>query len=212
MRGWEKPTGSEEETKLLRCVFGNGGDVLFPGKHEKNRKTKLCEKLKHPVHCHSYKQNEVKTYPVLLWLNEAGLSLPTFLFNYEIMGEKEDWDYTDITIILVILVEIIILVEYCHTPDTLDEIRKKWVSIDVFDSLNDFRPPPLWSMFECFDHGKDTWGNGSRLRLPKVKTEAGRKIFAFQGTLIFNGLPTDLRNEAYFVNFKRKLNTVKFVW
>ena len=39
--------------------------------------------------------------------------------------------------------------------DTLDEIRKKRVSIDVFNSLNDFRPPPLRSMFERFDHGKD---------------------------------------------------------
>ena len=65
--------------------------------------------------------------------------------------------------------------------------------------------------FEQFDHGKDTRGNGSRLVLPKVKTEAGRKTFAFQGALIFNGLLTDLMNEPYFVNFKRKIDTLSFV-
>ena len=66
-------------------------------------------------------------------------------------------------------------------------------------------------MFERFDHGKDTQGYGSRLVLPKVRTEAGRKTFAFQGALIFNGLPIDLINEAYFVNFKRKIDSLSFV-
>ena len=47
--------------------------------------------------------------------------------------------------------------------------------------------------------------------LPKVRTEAGRKTFAFQGALNFNGLPTDLMNESYFVNFKRKIDTLSFV-
>ena len=91
--------------------------------------------------------------------------------------------------------------------DTLDQIRKKRVSIDVFMSLNDSCPPLLRNMFER----KDTRGNGSRLILPKVKTEAGRKAFAFQGALIFNGLPTDIRNESHFINFKRKIETVNFV-
>ena len=92
------------------------------------------------------------------------------------------------------------------------QIRKKRVSIDVFKSLNDSCPPLLRNMFERFDHGKETRGNGSRLVLPKVKTEAGRKTFAFQGALIFNGLPTDLMNEPYFINFKRKIDTLSFVW
>ena len=95
--------------------------------------------------------------------------------------------------------------------NTLDQIRKKRVSIDVFKSLNDSCPPLLRNLFERFDHGKETRGNGSRLVLPKVKTEAERKTFAFQGALIFNGLPTDLMNEPYFVNFKRKIDTLSFV-
>ena len=66
-------------------------------------------------------------------------------------------------------------------------------------------------MFVRFDHGKDTRGNGSRLVLPKVKTESGRKTFAFQGAMIFNGLPTNLMKEPYFVNFKRKIDTLSFI-
>ena len=90
--------------------------------------------------------------------------------------------------------------------ETLDHIRKKRVSIDVFKSLHDSCPPSLRSMFVRFDHGKDTRGNGSRLVLPKVKTETGRKTFAFQGVMIFNGLPTDIMNEPYFVKFKRNID------
>ena len=67
--------------------------------------------------------------------------------------------------------------------DTLVQIPKKRVSINMFKPLNDTCPPPLQSMFQRFDHSKDTQGNGSRLRLPKVKTEASRKTFACQGTL-----------------------------
>ena len=69
--------------------------------------------------------------------------------------------------------------------DTLDQIRKKRVSIDVLKSLNDYCPPPLRNMFKRFNHGRDTRGNGSRLILPRVKTEAGRKTFAFQDVVIF---------------------------
>ena len=44
----------------------------------------------------------------------------------------------------------------------------------------------------------------------KVKTEAGRTTFAFQGALIFNGLPPDLINESYFVNFKLMIDILSF--
>ena len=87
--------------------------------------------------------------------------------------------------------------------DALDQIWKK-VSIDVFKSLNHSCPSPLRNMFVRFDHG-------SRLVLPKVKAKTGRKTFAFQGAIFFNGLPTDLENEPYFVNFKSKIGTLSFI-
>ena len=61
-----------------------------------------------------------------------------------------------------------------------------------------------------FNHCKDRRGNCSRLILPKVKTEACRKTFAFQGTLIVNGLTTHIRNKPYFVSFKQKIDNLSF--
>ena len=65
-------------------------------------------------------------------------------------------------------------------------------------------------IFVRFKHAKDTRGNGSQLKLPKVKTEAGRKTCAFQGALIFNGLPASIRDERYFLTFKRKMRNLRF--
>ena len=47
----------------------------------------------------------------------------------------------------------------------------------------------LGGKFEKISHKRETRGNNSKLRLPKVKTEFGRKMFSFQGALIFNKLP-----------------------
>ena len=58
-----------------------------------------------------------------------------------------------------------------------------------------------------FKHEKDTRGNGSRLILPEVRTEAGRKTFAYQGALNFNGLPPSIRHRHYFVLLNVRLKT-----
>ena len=68
----------------------------------------------------------------------------------------------------------------------------------MYKSLNDSSPSPLRDIFVRFMHAKDTRVNGSRLILPEVITEAGRKTFAFQGALIFNGLPASIRDAHYF--------------
>ena len=94
--------------------------------------------------------------------------------------------------------------------DPLIHVWIKRVSIDVYKSLNDSCPSPLRNIFVRFKHAKDTRGNGSRLILPKVKTEVGRKAFAFQGALIFNGLPASIRDERYFLTFKRKIKNLRF--
>ena len=53
-------------------------------------------------------------------------------------------------------------------------------------------------------HHRETRGNNSTLRLPKVKTKSGRKMFSFQGALIINKLPEDLRNKTSLLIFKHK--------
>ena len=44
----------------------------------------------------------------------------------------------------------------------------------------------------------------------RVRCESGRNTFAFQGATIYNNLPSDIRNEKYFINFKRKINAYSF--
>ena len=60
---------------------------------------------------------------------------------------------------------------------------------------------PLQKSFTRVSHSQNTRGNNVNLSLPKVKTEAGRKRFAYQGTIIFNKLPNDLKTEQslYYV-------------
>ncbi len=61
-----------------------------------------------------------------------------------------------------------------------------------------------------FDHGKNTRGNGSLFLIPKVRCESGRKTLAFQGATMYNNLPSDIRNEKYLINYKRKIRTHDF--
>ena len=65
-------------------------------------------------------------------------------------------------------------------------------------------PEKLGGKFEKISHQRETRGNNSKLRLPKVKTESCRKMFSFQGALIFNKLPEDLRNETSLLIFNQK--------
>ena len=65
-------------------------------------------------------------------------------------------------------------------------------------------PEKLGGKFEKISHQRETRGNHLKLRLPRVKTESGRKMFSFQGALIFNKLPEDLSNEMSLPIFNRK--------
>jgi hypothetical protein len=59
--------------------------------------------------------------------------------------------------------------------------------------------------FKVLEHGKNTRGDGCSLVIPRVKTEVGRKTFKFQGSLLFNKLPKELKTEKSVVIFKRNL-------
>ena len=58
------------------------------------------------------------------------------------------------------------------------------------------------------DHEKNTRGNQSLLKLPKSRTETGRKRFAIQGALSFNDLAKDIRDVKSLLRFKSKLRAV----
>ena len=56
------------------------------------------------------------------------------------------------------------------------------------------------------NHRQNTRANGKGLRLPVVKTECGRKMFRFQGALIFNALSDSLKDNQNRKTFKELLN------
>ncbi len=94
--------------------------------------------------------------------------------------------------------------------DNVVTCRNWRVVIDVFKSLHSLCPNFPHVNFDRFNHGINTRNNNSRLVIPKVKTEAGRKSFSVQGALLFNSLSEEIRNEISCINFKRKVKTVTF--
>ena len=94
--------------------------------------------------------------------------------------------------------------------DTIETTCKRRILVDVFKVLNDLAPINFKGFFQRMDHGKNTRGNNSLLRLPKARTEAGRKRFAIQAALIYNNLTKDIRDEKSLLNFKKKVVLLKF--
>ena len=70
-------------------------------------------------------------------------------------------------------------------------VMKQHCAQEVFKGLNGLAPKVFSDTFEIISHQKVN----SKLRLPKVKSESGRKTFSFQGALVFNDLPSELRKE-----------------
>ena len=83
-------------------------------------------------------------------------------------------------------------------------VMKQHCAQEVFKCLNGLAPEVFSDTFEIISHQKETRGNNSKLRLPKVKSESGRKTFSFQGALVFNDLPSELRKEISLLNFRQK--------
>ena len=92
--------------------------------------------------------------------------------------------------------------------DKLETLRKRRSAVDVFKSLNHCGIQSNGIMFERLAHGKNTRGNGSFAKLPKVRTAIGKKSFSYQGALVFNDLKKSLRDERSLLKFKEKLNSV----
>ncbi len=89
---------------------------------------------------------------------------------------------------------------------TVNHARNKKCLVEVFKCQNGLSPRLFEGYFKKIQHHKETRGNNINLVLPKVRTEAGRKSFLFQGSMIFNKLPNALKGEQSIVNFKRQCN------
>ena len=91
------------------------------------------------------------------------------------------------------------------------DIINEQILIDVHKSIQRVSLPKYHNYFKVLQHGKNTRGDGSSKSKPsisRVKTEIGRKTFKFQGSLLFNKLPKDLKTEKSIVIFKQKLKAM----
>ena len=93
------------------------------------------------------------------------------------------------------------------TPTTEMFRRLKWIDMEkrwqfqksklMFDTLNDNAPSYLQDLFtsSASTHRYSTRNAESRgLIVPKAKTENERKAFSFEGAIIWNNLPSGVRN------------------
>ena len=75
----------------------------------------------------------------------------------------------------------------------------------VFKCLNGTAREVFHNYFMKLEHGKATRRNGTDLRMPKVRTESGKRGIYYSGTKIFNDLPLHLKTEKYYIHFKKAL-------
>ena len=90
--------------------------------------------------------------------------------------------------------------------DSIEKTRNRRVAIDVFKSVHRLPPEDLNGYFKRYEHEINTRGSGSCVVLPKVRTESGKKSFAYQEARIFNRLENIAGDEISIVLFKEKLN------
>ena len=92
----------------------------------------------------------------------------------------------------------------------VNEIRKINCAREVFKCLNDIAPMAFHNYFTRVSHSKCTRGNNKNIAIPKIRTEAGKKTFAYQGAIIFNKLSSDLKTEQSLLRFKHNCNNFNF--
>eukprot|EP00112_Aurelia_sp_Birch-Aquarium-sp1_P005543 Seg1632.4 transcript_id=Seg1632.4/GoldUCD/mRNA.D3Y31 product="hypothetical protein" protein_id=Seg1632.4/GoldUCD/D3Y31 len=85
-------------------------------------------------------------------------------------------------------------------------IQKKFkADLLIFKCLQGTTIANFASYGDRINHNYGTRGNKATLRIPKVRTEAAKKSFWFQGPSCYNQLPIDIRSLESIVVFKHRL-------
>ena len=106
-----------------------------------------------------------------------------------------------------------ILINNPSTVNILPNInhqRNKRCAVEVFKCLNGLSACLFDNYFVKISHSKETRGNNKNLVLLRVRTEAGWKTFAFQGSAIFNLLPAEMKEQKSLLQFKNMCDTFDF--
>ena len=88
------------------------------------------------------------------------------------------------------------------TFPAIKAIKDKCCAIEVFECVHGLTPNLFENYFCKQNHTKGTRGNNVNFVVSPTRTEAARKTFYYQGTLISNKLPTTLKTETSILRFK----------
>ena len=88
---------------------------------------------------------------------------------------------------------------------TIFNKKKFKAGILIFKCLQGTTIPNFASYAERVSHKYGKRGNKANLRVPRVRTEAAKKSFWFQGPSCYNELPVEIRSLESFVVFKHRL-------
>ena len=88
---------------------------------------------------------------------------------------------------------------------SLQSERQRKAAVFTYKCVNGLTPPIFKDYFTKISHGKGTRGDAVNLKIPNAKLEAYRRSIQFQGAVIFNKLPMELKTETSLLRFKIKL-------
>ena len=89
-----------------------------------------------------------------------------------------------------------------NTWETVTHKRNRLCVLEVVKCLKGRAPINFNEYFSKNSHEKNTRWNHSLLKIIKVRTEAGRKTFAFLGARRFNEIDASARNETFILKFR----------
>ena len=79
--------------------------------------------------------------------------------------------------------------------EKVSSIRSKMCAFDVFKTLNGVAPHAFQIYLTRVNHSQRTRANTKNIVLPKVKSEAGKKAFSFQGAKVFSKLTDVMKTD-----------------
>ena len=80
----------------------------------------------------------------------------------------------------------------------------------VRNSITKKFPPPMLNYFELISHTKSTRNNNISIKIPKVKTKIAQNGFFYQGAIVYNQIPRDIRTQEKDNLFSSKLKQFQF--
>ena len=71
------------------------------------------------------------------------------------------------------------------------------LAVSVYQCMNGFYPERISAMFDSTAsvHSHNLRGSSNNIFIPRPRTEAGKRAFSYRGAVLWNSLPSDLRNQ-----------------